>query len=48
MPRRITDVDVLQQYLSGVMDRAEHHAQQVKQVALAVAGGIVWKKDPTQ
>ena len=26
MPRTVTDIDVLQDYLGGVMDRAEHHA----------------------
>jgi len=31
MPRRVKDVDVLQQYISGVMVRARHHAGNVDQ-----------------
>ena len=44
MPRTVTDVDVLQEYISGVMERAAHHAGQVEQIALAVAGAIIWRK----
>ena len=45
MPQQVTDIDVLRNYLRGVMDRADHHAQDVNEVALAVAGGVVWRKD---
>lgn len=45
MPQQITDIDVLRNYLGGVMDRADHHAQDVNEVALAIAGGVVWRKD---
>ncbi len=45
MPRTITDVDVLQEYIAGVMERADHHAGNVDEIALAVAGAIVWRKD---
>lgn len=45
MPQQVTDIDVLRDYLRGVMDRADHHAQKVNEVALAVAGGVVWRKD---
>ena len=45
MPQQVTDVDVLRDYLRGVMDRADHHAQNVNEVALAVAGGVIWRKD---
>jgi hypothetical protein len=45
MPTQLTDVDVLQQYLVGVMDRADHHADNVNDIALAIAGAIVWRKD---
>jgi hypothetical protein len=44
MPQTITGVDVLQDYISGVMARAEHHANNVDEVALAIAGAIVWRK----
>jgi Integron cassette protein VCH_CASS1 chain len=45
MPQQVTDIDVLRNYLQGVMDRADHHAQNINEVVLAVAGGVVWKKD---
>ena len=45
MPQQETDIDVLRDYLRGVMDRADHHAQNVNEVSLAVAGGVVWRKD---
>jgi len=45
MPQQVTDIDVLKNYLRGVMDRADHHAQNISEVALAVAGGVIWKKD---
>jgi hypothetical protein len=44
MPQTITDVDVLQEYIGGVMVRAEHHANNVDEIALAIAGAIVWRK----
>jgi len=44
MPREIDDIDVLQQYIRGVVDRAEHHAPDVDEIALAIAGAIVWRK----
>lgn len=45
MPQAITDIEILQEYISGVMDRAEHHAGKVNEIALALAGAIIWKKD---
>jgi hypothetical protein len=44
MPQTITGVDVLQDYIGGVMARAEHHANNVDEVALAIAGALVWRK----
>ena len=41
-----TDVDVLHQYAEGVMNRAAHHAGQVKGIALALLGGIIWRGEP--
>jgi Integron cassette protein VCH_CASS1 chain len=41
-----TDVEVLHRYAEGVMDRAEHHAGEVKGVALALLGGIIWRGEP--
>lgn len=45
MPQQVTDIEVLKNYLRGVMGRADHHAQNVNEVALAVAGGVIWRKD---
>jgi hypothetical protein len=40
------DVAALHQYVEGVMDRADHHAGQVKAIALALLGAIIWRGDP--
>jgi len=41
----INSIETLQQYLSGVLDRAEHHAGNVEGVSLALLGAIIWKSD---
>lgn len=41
-----TDVQALHQYAEGVMNRADHHAGQVKGIALALLGGVIWRGDP--
>jgi len=45
MPIPVTDVTVLKAYLQGVMERADHHANEVEEIALALAGAIIWRKD---
>lgn len=45
MPREVNEVDVLQQYIGGVMGRAEHHAKEVDEVVLAIVGAVVWRKE---
>jgi hypothetical protein len=45
MPKTVDSVDLLQRYLQGVMDRAEHHANNVDEVSLTIAGAVVWRKD---
>jgi len=45
MPQQVTDIDVLRDYIQGVMGKADHHALNVNEVALAIAGGVVWRKD---
>ena len=45
MPRAVTDIEVLQEYISGVMERAGDHAENVKDICLAIAGAIIWRKD---
>jgi hypothetical protein len=45
MPIQVTDVDLLRDYLQGVVGRADHHAPNVNEVALAIAGAVIWRKD---
>jgi len=45
MPLTVADLDTLEIYLSGVMNRSEHHADTVGAVALTLIGAILWKKD---
>jgi hypothetical protein len=40
------DVQTLHDYAIGVMNRADHHAGQVKAIALALLGGIIWRAEP--
>lgn len=39
----IDSIETLQNYLIGVLGRAEHHAGQVEGVALALLGAVVWR-----
>ena len=43
MATTIHNIEVLRTYLTGVLDRANHHAQNVNEIALAIAGGIIWR-----
>lgn len=43
MATTIQSIDILRAYLSGVLDRANHHAEDVNEIALAIAGGIIWR-----
>jgi Integron cassette protein VCH_CASS1 chain len=45
MPLEMTQVQQFREYLQGVMDRAEHHAGNVDEIALAVAGAVIWRMD---
>ena len=47
MTRTVVEVDALQEYLRGVLDRASHHAGDVREAVLAVAGAVVLFKDPS-
>jgi hypothetical protein len=48
MTTQLQDVNDLKSYLMGVIDRAEHHAPNVKQICLALAGAVVLYKDSDQ
>ena len=41
----VQDVNVLQEYIAGVISCSDHHAGNVNEISLALAGAIVWKKD---
>lgn len=41
----IESISSLQEYLGGVLNRADHHAKNVEGVALALLGAIIWRAD---
>ena len=41
----LTNIGVLQQYISGVMERANHHGGDVNEIVLALIGEILWQID---
>lgn len=43
MPISINTIQILQEYLQGVLGRADHHAKNLEGVALALLGAIIWK-----
>lgn len=43
MATTIATLKILQTYLNGVMERADHHANNVNEIALAITGGIIWR-----
>ena|ERR1035438_8017037 len=46
MPLQVDDVSTLQQYLADVVNRADHHADNVRYVVLPLIGAIVLFKSP--
>ena len=45
MALTVTEIEDLRAYLKGVMERADHHAGAVKEIALALTGAILWRKE---
>ncbi len=43
MATSISTLTVLNQYVNGVMDRADHHAHNVNEIVLTIAGAVVWR-----
>jgi hypothetical protein len=41
----VNSIQVLQDYLQGVLGRAGHHAPNVEGVALALLGAMIWRSD---
>jgi hypothetical protein len=46
MPISLVNVDDLQEHLFGVLRRSDHHAGDVNEVLLTIAGAILWRKSP--
>jgi hypothetical protein len=45
MPIQVDDITTLQNYLTGVCERADEHGENVQYVVIALAGAIVLYKD---
>ncbi len=43
MPLTITSLNILNEYINGVMNRADHHAHNVNEIVLSLAGAVIWK-----
>src|SRR5438132_1493393 len=41
----VTDLEVLTEYVRGVMRRADHHAKNINEIVPALPGFILWRKD---
>ena len=46
MPLQVDDITELQNYLSGVLQRANHHGQNVRYVVLSLVGAIIQFMNP--
>jgi hypothetical protein len=46
MPIRVNDIETLHDFAVGIMARAGHRTNQVRGIALAMLGGIIWRVDP--
>lgn len=45
MPVQVSDVEVLRTYLRRVIADAKHHASGVEEIVLALAGGVISRKN---
>lgn len=45
MALTVTEIEELRAYLNGVMNRADHHAGEVNEIAIALTGAILWRKN---
>ena len=39
----IKNLQLLNVYIKGVLERSEHHAEDVSEIVLALAGAVIWK-----
>jgi len=45
MAVKMQSADLLKEYFNGVLSRADHHAQGVQEISLALLGAVIWKAD---
>lgn len=45
MAVKMTSSDLLKEYFSGVLSRANHHAQGVREISLALMGAVIWRSE---
>lgn len=45
MALTVKNIQDFQNYLNGVMSRADDHANDVNEIVLALAGGVIWKSN---
>ena len=43
MALTITTLTLLNEYINGVMSRADHHGQNVNEIVLTLAGAVIWR-----
>jgi hypothetical protein len=45
MPVKVETSELLKDYFNGVLERADHHAKGVQEIALALMGAVIWKSE---
>lgn len=43
MALTITTLNLLNRYIKGVMERADHHGENVNEIVLTIAGAVIWR-----
>lgn len=43
MALTINSVRILNEYVNGVLSRADHHAENVNEIVLALVGAVIWR-----
>lgn len=43
MALTINSVKILNEYVNGVLSRADHHAENVNEIVLALVGAVIWR-----
>ena len=41
----IDQIGILKEYFNGVMNRADHHADDVNEIVWALIGGVMWRAE---